>query len=158
MSFILITISTKNLEFLGKRNKVFVFQGLYGQHFYNGQRLGACHKITGRRDEKPPTLNTLSRSITRIMRGHKVRTTISAALTRCRKKVRKLRIKPKEAGAFHFPGARMWSYFTLHASLLLLTRYTGGMLGKRESITIKILLLNCELGYVKSATLSYIIT
>ncbi|CAK1551978.1 unnamed protein product [Leptosia nina] len=57
------------------------------------------------------------------MRGHKVRTAILAALSR-RRKVRKLHIKPKEAGAFHFVGAEMCAYFTLHASLQRLTANT----------------------------------
>jgi hypothetical protein len=59
-----------------------------------------------------PTFNTLSRSITSIMKGHKVRTAILAALTRHGKKVWKLLIKPKEAGAFHLPGTEMCEYFT----------------------------------------------
>lgn len=54
LQFLLYENFRNNLEFLEKRNKVFVFQGLYGQHFYNGRRLGACHKITGRRDESRP--------------------------------------------------------------------------------------------------------
>lgn len=85
--------------------------------------------------------NTLSRSITRIMRGHKVRTAILAALTKHRKKVRKLHIKPKEAGAFHFQGTEMFAYFTLGASLPLLTTNTPArcVTTKRVSIIIKIL-------------------
>lgn len=75
------------------------------------------------------------------MRGHKVRTAILAALTKHRKKVRKLHIKPKEAGAFHFQGTEMFAYFTLSASLPLLTTNTPArcVTTKRVSIIIKIL-------------------
>lgn len=52
------------------------------------------------------------------MTGHKVRTAILAALT---EEVRKLHIKPKEAGAFHFPGHRNVRVF--HASRVITAPY-----------------------------------
>lgn len=70
---------------------------------------------------KADTFNTLSRSITRIMTGHKVRTAILAALTERREEVRKLHIKPKEAGAFHFLGYRNVRVF--HASRVITAPY-----------------------------------
>lgn len=50
-----------------------------------------------------------------------MRTAILAALTKHPEKVRKLHIKPKEAGAFHFPGHRNVRVF--HASRVITAPY-----------------------------------
>lgn len=57
-------------------------------------------KIADRRDRA--AFNTLSRSITRIMKGSQSGDGNIGSLTEYREKVRKLLIKPKEAGAYHF--------------------------------------------------------
>ena len=77
---------------------------------------------------KDAHVRTLSRSIIRIMRGHKVRMVILAVLTE-RKKVRKLHIKRKDPGAFHSEGPNV-AVFHVSRVITALTTNTGGVLAK----------------------------